>query len=328
MSYYVCIMENTDNKNEIVFSMSPGACLSEKVSDFFTHPQAKESNLTHEDFHQYGRTADGQFLPYWRDIESFDDFIQREVGLDRKHDEVVREAVDAFFFGDNVPQSADHTQAIAGLSVLFTPDEVSTIQAHAIMVEDENWYNLALAFQSTGQLPPGSVQKFESPLIKLYSEADPEIAEFYEEVRSEADALYGVPKYYPEPEANPDIVNQYRHQDVIYSEPQIRTVGKDNIPVWSATIQGEAHEAKNRIPVFSLEETVDLVVLDQTKDLRLTDSLLKKTQLIRYWIGAKIMDLQRKKVKDLKRVFSMVSYRKPMDAEGKLWRFAEPAKKP
>ncbi|TXH00280.1 MAG: hypothetical protein E6R05_07310 [Candidatus Moraniibacteriota bacterium] len=318
---------STNGKETPTFRMSAKDCLAERVEKMFTFNGAMRSSLVKDDFHEYGRSSDGKFDAYWGEGESFDNFAQREVGLDRQKSAVVGEAVNKIFIETTIPISDQDRLALEEVGDLFTDDELDQIQSYAFLIEDEMGHSLALALAQQGIIDPRDVPDIVSPLDNLQVEADQEIADFFAEIKGEADAVYGAPDYYPDPETSPEIVSAAKEQDIIHQEPKMVSIMKIDHMMHGVVVRGESSVAGKDMPVRSLFGSTQLVVLDVEKNKGLTTSLLKKKNLMRYLVGSKMVDLQREKMGDLKHIFRMVEERKLVDLDGEKWPFEEPAKK-
>lgn len=318
---------STDGKETPAFRMTAKDCLAERVEKMFTFNGAMRSSLVKDDFHEYGRFVDGQFNAYWKDGENFESFSQREVGLDREKSVVVGEAVNKIFIETTIPISDQDRLTLEQTEDLFTDDELDQIQSYALLIEDEMGHSLALALAQQGMIDAHDVPDIVSPLDELQAEADQDIADFFAEIKGGADAVYGAPDYYPDPETSPEIVFAAKEQDIIHQEPKMISIMKIDHMVHGVAVRGESSIAGKDIPVRSLFGSTQLVVLDVEKNKELTASLLKKKNLMRYLVGSKMVDLQREKMGDLKHIFRMVEERKLVDLDGGNWPFEEPAKK-
>lgn len=311
------------------FAMTPHDHLAMRVEKLFNFNLRVEavSPISREDFRTYGRREGDQFLPYWRDEETFKDFTAREVGLNLDPRAIVEEAVNDLVMKSGMPISEVDKDTLSELSEILSAQEVDLLRAHALAVEDEMARSLALAYQAMGNIPAGSVPDIVNPLDNLREEAGLELIDLFGDVRSSADGVYGPLVFYPAPNTESAVVAEYKAKDVIPTEPKARSLYPHTENVcWSVTISGEARDAQSG-PVRSLEPSAELVVLDREKNQAVTHALLEKKTILRYWLGAKIVEKQRGRMKDLKHIFRMVEERKLVDNAGETWPFDEPAKR-
>lgn len=281
--------------------------------------------LDPEDFQQYGEIENNQFVPYQLDEETFEDFLKRQAGIDRSVPQVIQATAEAFFKGQNLPASPEE---IASLENLFTQDEIDSMQSYAILIGNEGWHGLALAFEKLGRIQPGTVDKIEHPLPPIREEADQQMREFEQEIREAADAVSGYPDF-KELDTSPEMVAHLKKQEVMPQEPKFVYVLPLKKYVFGAVVQGDAPDSTNNSPIHSFTKTVDLIVVDEEKTKKLTQSLLDKKSLLRYFLGARIIKEQFKKMDALYYIFDKTRARKNMDiVAGEKWPFDSPARRP
>lgn len=312
--------EPDNNPDGFVVHMSASACLTERIDHLLGAFSKESARLDQNDLREYGVSVNGVFDPYWRDDESFQGSMERLAGIDRSPINLISEATGRFFLGTEV--------TTPDFSLLFTPTEVNALLAQAILVQDEAWHHLAKSMQRVGYIPKGLVNESISPLESLHEEADQEIAAFYEEVRSAADGVYDNWSDAPQPETGLEKISSYKKLEVIYSEPKLISIKGIARRIWAAKVTGEATIAKNKTPFLSLEPSIDLLVLDDGSGEALTQSLFHKRNLMRYWIGAEVIELQRSRMEEVRHIFGMISARKEFESEGEGWKFDVPARKP
>ncbi len=317
--------------NVIVLSQSAPDCLRERIEKLLGKGEYNipTVDLTPDAFKAFGRIESDTFTPFWHDDETFDDFTQREAGISRSVAEVVAEAAQKVFIESGIPISEQDREKLPLLAALFTPEEIDSFQSYAISVENEMGYELAVGLEAAGFIEPGKVKKLISPLPQLREEADLEIIDFNEAVRIAADAVYGSPNYYPEPETSPEVVTELKEREVMPQEPNMIYIMSRNGAVWGSAIQGEAVNHSSNNPVRSLSGSDSLVVLDSVQNEQLTNQLLEKGTFLRYLIGAQIVKTQLKRMDDLKYTIKTVRERMMLESEpGEKWPFDMPAKRP
>lgn len=315
----------------LLFRQSAPDCLSQKIEKLLGKGgyNVPTVDLTPDAFKSFGKMESDRFVPFWHDDETFDQFTQREAGIDRPVAEVVAEATQKVFIESKIPIAEQDREKLSLLATLFTPEEIDALQGYAISVENEMAHELAISLEAAGILEPGAVKKIVSPLPQLREEADLEIIDFNEAVRNAADAVYGSPNFYPDPETSPEVVEAMKQRDVLPQEPDMIYIMRRNSTVYGSAIQGEAVDHSSSSPVRSLGGSDSLVVLDTSKNEQLTAQLLKNGKLLRYLLGAQIVKIQLKRMDNLKYTFKTVRERQMLESKpGEKWPFDMPAKKP
>lgn len=303
--------------------------ISKMVEGMFHTGGAVKSDIERDDFRNYGRPATDIFTPYWRENEEFEKFAKRELGLDRKDNEIVLESIDLQLLQTKVPISESGQLKLDTLATqLFSHDELQQLLTHAILIEDDGLHELALAMEEAGMIEAGKVPRVTSPIEGLREKSEDQRNDFYFAIFEKADAVYGAPNYFPKPSTDTELIADIKSIDVIPQDPKLVSLMDRQDMVWGATVRGEATDLGRQTPMRSVLGSIDLVVLDIQGNEQLTDKLLDSRDLLRYMIGAKLIDVQREKMKDLKYIFRMVEERKIVDGENGQWPFDEPAKKP
>lgn len=284
------------------------------------------AKLEPQDFMEYGVIENGKFVPYWHEDETFEQFTQREVWLNRPVAQVV--GGEAGQLLARMPISPEDKNKLPLLSKLFTSNEIDEIQSYAISIPNEMMHSVALAFEALGKIESGKVDKVVSPLEKLREEANDNVLEFGEEIKKRADGVYGYPDY-PEPETSPDVVSFYKNQEVLPQEPEMIYASQKYPKVWAISIRGEKADHSKITPIVSLAASVQLVVLGEEKSRELMSIFLGKDSLLRYLLASRIVETQRKKMKDFEHLFTVLQHRKYFDnTPGEEWKFEKPARKP
>lgn len=315
----------------LLLRQSAPDCLSQRINKLLGKGgyNIPTVDLTPDAFKDFGRIESDTFVPFWHNDETFDQFTQREAGIDKPVADVVAEATQKVFIKSKIPITEQDRGKLPLLAALFTPDEIDQLLGYALVVEDEAWYNLALAFEQSGNIEKDTVPKIVSPLPQLREEADLEIIDFNEAVKVAADAVYGSPNFYPDPETSPEIVEAMKQRDVLPQEPDMIYIMQRHEAVYGSAIQGEAVDHSSSSPVRSLGGSDSLVVLDTRKNEQLTAQLLEKGKLLRYLLGAQIVKTQLKRMDDLKYTFRTVRERQMLESKpDEKWPFDMPAKRP
>lgn len=320
-----------ENDGSLLFRQPAADCLSQRIEKLLGTGEynVPTVDLTPDAFKAYGKIESGAFVPFWHGDEAFDQFTRREAGIDRPIEQVVMEAVQKRVIEWEIPISESDREKLPQLATtLFTADEIDQLQSYALLVENEMGYALARAFEEAGTIKKGSVPEIVSPMISLREEADEEIIEFNEAIRNAADAVYGSPDFYPEPERALETVQAMKKREVLPQEPTMISITKLKRTVWGSTISGEAVNHDNRSPVRSILGSNNLVVMNDEVNQQLTSILLEKRSFLRYLLGSVIIDQQFKKMDHLKYTFRTVRERVMSENKGEKWPFDMPAKKP
>jgi hypothetical protein len=316
--------------NVLVLRQSAADCLSQQVEKLLGKGgyNIPTVNLTPEAFKEFGSIESGTFVPFWHDNETFDQFTQREAEIDKPVADVISEAVQKVFIESKIPISEQDKEKLPLLAALFSPDEIDALEGYAIVIGNEMAHELAVGLEAAGMIKQGSVPKIVSPLPQYRENADIEIIDFNEAVRVAAEAVYGSPNFYPDPETSTDVVTEMKERGVLPQEPDMIYIMSQSGMVWGSAIHGEAKNHGSTNPVRDIGGTDSLVVLDKSKNEQLTSVLLEKTQLVQYLLAAQIIKTQLKKMDDLKYRFKTVRERMMCEDGGEKWPFDMPAKKP
>lgn len=315
----------------LLLRQSAPDCLSQRINKLLGRGgyNVPTVDLTPDAFKDFGRIESDTFVPFWHNDETFDQFTQREAGIDKPVADVVAEATQKVFIESKIPITEQDRGKLPLLAALFTPDEIDQLLGYALVVEDEAWYNLALAFEQLGNIEKDTVPKIVSPLPQLREEADLEIIDFNEAVREAANAVYGSPNFYPEPETSPEIVQKMKQQEVLPQEPDMIEIMELGYAVYGSAVRGEAVSHANPSPIWDIGGSDHLVVIEKDKNEQLTSLLLEKRSFLRYLFGSRIIETQRKRMEDLKHTFTIVRERRMYEnTPGNKWINKTPAKRP
>ncbi|GEM_PF-5781672 len=320
-----------ENGKTLLFRQSAPDCLSQRIEKLLGNGgyNVPTVDLTPDAFKAYGKIESGAFVPFWHNDETFDQFTQREAGINRPVADIVTDAAQKVFIESKIPISEQDRKKLPQLASLFTADEIDQLQGYALSIESEMAHGLALAFESMGKIEPRTVPKIVSPLPALREEADIEIIDFNAAVREAADAVYGSPNFYPDPETSPEIVQEMKDREIMPQEPDMIYIMQLNHTVYGSAIRGEAVNHADRSPVRDIGGSDSLVVIANEKNELLTSLLLEQRSFLRYLLGSRIIEIQRKRMDDLKYTFRTVREREMLESTpGEKWPFDMPAKRP
>lgn len=313
--------KNNIRTENTIFSQRAKDVLSERVTKLLKPEAFFGAQVSQDDFKLYGDILNREFVPYWNDLhKSFSDFTEEKAGLDIKPEMEIASALEQMLIESKIPMRTEDLELIKGMSDLFTSDEVDSLRAHALSVQDELFADLIPGMEKVGWAKKGQITRYYSPLDRLRDLADVDIGEFYAEVRDAGDTLFGITQF-QNGEKDLDVIKLYKSLDAIYSEPHIKDLIRERRALWAVVISGVASSRIRQNPILALDfEQIDLVVSDTEKNENLTRSLLGRKDLLRYWVGGLIIEMQRKRMSNLQYLFEKVSYRKEVDANGKAWK--------